>query len=220
MKHLFAAAFALALGSGLSAADTAVTGDYVEARTAEVYTGGCIMGSEGEVAGREAMMAWRVRKGTYNGVSLDGLSVVAVVAGDVNLGTHELGGVAPTHVKSVVMVDQRATSSQQRALVDVARALAPNLVRGVVAVQAVPITFETEGEDVRVSAGAAAVDINTNVEHSPTCAAAKWFEPLAPVDDPRIGLTRQFQFSGSDLGARWSLLDRKSSFVGSFSLGR
>lgn len=220
MNYLFSAVIALALSSGLTAADTTVTGDYVEARTAEVYTGGCIMGSEGEVAGREAMMAWRVHKGTYNGVSLDGLSVVAVVAGDVNLGTHELGGVAPTSIHSVVMVDHRATAAQQLALADMARTLAPNLVRGVIATRAVPIEFERIGDDVRVSAGAANVDINTNIEHSPTCAAAKWFEPLAAVDDPKIGLTRQFQFSGDDLGARWTLLDRKSSFVGSFSLGR
>lgn len=220
MKHVLAAVVALGLTSGLSAADTAISGDYVEARTAEVYTGGCIMGSEGEVAGREAMMAWRVRHGNYGGVSLDGLSVVAVVAGDVNLGTHELGGVAPTSIQSVLMVDQRATAAQRRALADMARALAPNLVRGVVATQAVPIEFDTDGDTVRVSAGAANVDININVEHSPTCAAAKWFEPLAPVDEPRIGLTRRFQFSGDHLGARWTLLDRKSSFVGSFSLGR
>jgi hypothetical protein len=220
MKHLFAGLFAVALTAGLTAADHAVSGDYVEARTAEVYTGGCVMGSEGEVAGREAMMAWRVRRGSFSGVPLDGLSVVALVAGDVNLGTHELGGVAPSSIKSMVMVDQRATPAQQRALLAMARALAPNLVRGIVSTSTVPITFETDGDDVRVSAGAAAVDVNTNVEHSPTCAAAQWYEPLAPVDDPRIGLTRRFQWSGNGLGAQWTLLDRKSSFVGSFTLGR
>jgi hypothetical protein len=176
------------------------------------------MGSEGEVAGREAMMAWRVRKGSFKGVSLEGLSVVAMVAGDVNLGTHELGGVAPTSIKSMIIVDRRATSAQQQALVEMARSLAPNLVRGIVRTSAMPITFETAGDDVRVAAGAATVDINTNVEHSPTCASAQWFEPLAAVDDPKIGLTRRFEWSGDGLGARWTLLDRKSSFVGSFSI--
>jgi len=219
MKYTFAAAFALALSAGLNAAaDEAVIGDYVEARTAEVYTGGCIMGSEGEVAGREAMMAWRVRKGSFKGVSLDGLSVVALVAGNVNLGTHELGGIAPTSIKSMLMVDGRATPAQQDALAEMARSLAPDLVRGIITTTATPITFETNGDDVRVAAGAANVDINTNVEHSPTCASAQWFEPLARVDDPKIGLTRRFEWSGDGLGARWTLLDRKSSFVGSFSV--
>ena len=219
MKYTLAAAFALALSAGLNAAaDEAVLGDYVEARTAEVYTGGCIMGSEGEVAGREAMMAWRVRKGSFKGVSLDGLSVVALVAGNVNLGTHELGGIAPTSIKSMLMVDRRATPAQQEALAEMARSLAPDLVRGIITTTATPITFETNGDDVRVSAGAANVEINTNVEHSPTCASAQWFEPLARVDDPKIGLTRRFEWSGDGLGARWTLLDRKSSFVGSFSV--
>lgn len=221
MKYTLAAAFALALSAGLNAAaDDAVVGDYVEARTAEVFTGGCIMGSEGEVAGREAMLAWRVRKGNFKGVPLEGLSVVAMVAGDVNLGTHELGGVSPTSIKSMIIVDRRATAAQQQALVEMARSLAPNLVRGVVRTSAMPITFETAGDDVRVAAGAATVDINTNVEHSPTCASAQWFEPLARVDDPKIGLTRRFEWSGDGLGARWTLLDRKSSFVGSFTFAR
>ena len=75
---LIAATPALLAASG----PTKVTGDYVEARTAEVFAGGCIQGSEGEVAGREAILAWRVGRGEVNGVSLDGLSVVAVIAGD------------------------------------------------------------------------------------------------------------------------------------------
>src|SRR6266516_4169562 len=106
MKQSFAlAAAVLALTAGIRAAGPGISGDYVEVRTAEVFTGGCIMGSEGETSGREAIMAWRVAHGAFNGVPLDGLSVVAVVAGDRNLGTHELGGAAPTVVKAVVMVD-------------------------------------------------------------------------------------------------------------------
>src|SRR3954470_14601138 len=87
---------------------TSVTGDYVEARTAEVFAGGCIQGSEGEAAGREAILAWRVTQGQLNGVSLDGLSVVAVVAGDMNLSTHEIGGASPTAIRSAIRVDSRA----------------------------------------------------------------------------------------------------------------
>src|SRR3954469_1929719 len=88
---------------------TSVTGDYVEARTAEVFAGGCIQGSEGETAGREAILAWRVGHGQVDGVSLDGLSVVAVLAGDVNLSTHEIGGAAPTKIRTAIRVDERAS---------------------------------------------------------------------------------------------------------------
>src|SRR5260221_14375512 len=93
-----------------------VSGAYVEARTAEVFTGGCIMGSEAETVGKQAVLAWKVDRGSFNGVSLDGLSVVAAVAGDRNLGIQEIGG-AKANVRSAVIVDARANSAQQLALV-------------------------------------------------------------------------------------------------------
>src|SRR3954466_9755059 len=109
LSALIAAAPAIAFASGA----TNVTGDYVEARTAEVFAGGCIQGSEGEAAGREAILAWRVGHGQVDGVSIDGLSIVAVVAGDVNLSTHEIGGVAPTAIRTAIRVDARATEAQR-----------------------------------------------------------------------------------------------------------
>ena len=108
-----------------------------------MFTGGCIMGSEGEVSGKEAILAWRVQEGASQGVSLDGLSVVAVVAGDVNLGTHELGGAAPTSVKSIVMTDDRANAAQQRALVAMARSMAPGVVTDVIETRSTAIKFNS-----------------------------------------------------------------------------
>src|SRR6058998_3100401 len=72
-----------------------VIGAYVEARTAEVFTGGCIMNSEAETMGRQAVLAWKVDRGSFNGVSLDGLAVVAALSGDRNLGMVEMGGAKP-----------------------------------------------------------------------------------------------------------------------------
>ena len=100
-----------------------VVGEYVEARTAEVFAGGCIMNSEAETAGRQAVMAWRITRGTYKGVALDGLTMAAAVAGDRNLGMREMGGEAPQAVRAIMTVDQRATASQRDALVQLAREL-------------------------------------------------------------------------------------------------
>jgi hypothetical protein len=102
------AAVVLAWGAGIQASDPALTGDYVEARTAEVFTGPCILGSEGEVSGKEAIMAWRVSRGKMNGVPLDGLAVVAVVAADRHLSLHVRRTGAHVN-KSVLMTDERAT---------------------------------------------------------------------------------------------------------------
>lgn len=220
MRLALATAAILALGAGLNASDPVITGDYVEARTAEVFTGGCIMGSEGEVSGREALMAWRVRQGAFNGVPLDGLSVVAMVAADINLGTHELGGAAPETIKTMLMVDARATGAQQRALAAMARALAPDVIRETAATRTTEIDFDHNGHDVRVAAGDASLDVAAHVEHSPECGAIRWFSPLARVADAEAGLTRTFKWSGTGLGAQWTQIDRKSSFVGTFRIDR
>jgi hypothetical protein len=79
----------------MAANGVSVKGTYVEARTAEVFVGGCLMGSEAETTGRQAVLAWKIDRGSINGVSVDGLSIVAAVVGDKNLGIHELGGAKP-----------------------------------------------------------------------------------------------------------------------------
>src|SRR5690242_11283354 len=81
---LLAALVGLAVTPLMASGRNTVSGAYVEARTAEVFTGGCVMGSEAETMGKQAVLAWKVDHGTVNGVSLDGLSVVAAVAGDRN----------------------------------------------------------------------------------------------------------------------------------------
>jgi hypothetical protein len=193
-----------------------IVGDYVEVRTAEVYTGGCIMGSEGEPGGREAIMAWHVSKGSHDGITLDGLSVVAVVAADTNLGMHALGGAAPTVVKSVVMVDARASEPQRKALVAMARAMSPH-VSDIVTVSAVPVTFVQDGERVKVAAGPATLDVLKKMEHDPGCGAAQWFEPLSKTTEAEVGVTKIQRYSGDALGARWEQTDRKSAFFGRFA---
>jgi hypothetical protein len=219
MKHTFAVAAIVGLASvaGIRATDPIITGDYVEARTAEVFTGPCILGSEGEVSGKEAIMAWRVSRGSMNGVSLDGLSVVAVVAADRHLSFHEYGAPKPTVVKSIVMTDNRATPTQQKALVSLAQSLAPGVVNDVVATKSVPITFRKDHDSVQVSAGPATVDVTTTFEHPNTCGALKWFDPLSRTDGFKLGLTRSQEWSGTGLGAQWKQIDKKSSFAGTFS---
>src|SRR5690349_5636611 len=114
MKRTIIAAALIGLAGSplLAGGKGSVTGSYVEARTAEVFTGGCIMNSEAETMGKQAVLAWKVDRGSFNGVSLDGLSVVAALAGDRNLGMTEMGGAKP-EVKSALFVDARANRAQQ-----------------------------------------------------------------------------------------------------------
>src|ERR1043165_8956552 len=121
-KYFVTMAAMVALAGSTLLAGTSVTGKYVEARTAEVFTGGCIMSSEADTVGKQAVLAWRGDRGSFNGIPLDGLSVVAAVAGDRNLGVHEIGG-ERAKIRSAMVVDERANAAQRIALVAMASEL-------------------------------------------------------------------------------------------------
>jgi len=192
-----------------------VSGSYVEARTAQVFTGGCVMASEAETTGREAVLAWNVDRGSFNGVSLDGLSVVAAVAGDRNLGIFELGGERAAS-RSALFVDERANPAQRLALVAMANQLANGSLGKIVAVTAAPIQFSDKRDEIHVSTTQVLLDVNKHLEHDPSCGAQQWFHPLSSLDNATIGVTEQHSFGGSALGTRWSDPDKPSAFFGTF----
>jgi hypothetical protein len=196
-------------------AGNSVTGSYVEARTAEVFTGGCVMGSEAETMGKQAVLAWKVDRGSFNGVALDGLSVVAAVAGDRNLGIYEIGG-ARAASKSAMFVDERANPAQRIALVAMAHELS-NVIGTVVSVTPAPIQFADKGTEISVAAPQVALAVGKHLSHDPTCGAQQWFQPLASVDNATVGVAEQHSFTGSGLGSKWSDPNKPSAFFGTFS---
>jgi len=119
-----------------------ISGDYLEARTADVYTGPCFANSEMDLAGKQAVVAWHVREGAWQGVPLGGLSVVAAVRSAATLGD-PFGG--PLHAAALIVVDQRATPEQRDALVAFAHAMSGDLLATVVAVQSAPIEMTVAG---------------------------------------------------------------------------
>lgn len=216
MKSAAFLALTALLAAAPVAADT-ITGQYVEARTAEVFAGGCIMSSEAETIGRQAVMAWRVDAGAYGGQSLDGLRVVAAVSGDRNLGIREIGGEAPSYVRAVVYVDERASGAQRLALAGLARELSRGLISDVVEVMPVAIAFDDTGDTVAVRAGDAQLRVRKSIEHGPACGAMKWFTPFSVVDSPNVGTALAHGFTGRALDVRWSAPNRRSAFFGAFS---
>jgi len=193
-----------------------VSGAYVEARTAEVFTGGCIMNSEAETVGKQAVLAWKVDRGSFNGITIDGLSVVAAISGDRNLGMTEMGGEKPT-VRTAMFVDQRANAAQQIALVAMANELSKGLVGTIVQVTPTAITFADHGSEINVSAANVTLDVSKHLTHDPTCGAMQWFHPFTSMDDAAMGVADQHQFTGSALGTKWSDPHKRSAFFGTFS---
>jgi hypothetical protein len=125
-------------------AGAGIVGDYMEARTADVYTGPCFANSEVNLAGKQAVLAWRVTRGAWQGVPLDGLAVAAAVRAAATLGD-PYGG--PLDPRSVIVVDQRATPAQRDALVAFAHSVAGNLLSSVVAVASAPIDMGVGSRD-------------------------------------------------------------------------
>ena len=72
------------------AENVSLRGDYVEVRTASVFAGACHFNGEVTTAGREAMMAWNVTSGKWQGVDLTGVKVMAIVSSDANLERQEM----------------------------------------------------------------------------------------------------------------------------------
>lgn len=218
MKVLAASVSALLLTSSVAAREQSrVVGDYVEARTAEVFAGGCIMNSEAETMGRQAIMAWRIASGSFEGVALDGLTVAAAVAGDRNLGMREMGGEEPTAVKAIITVDPRATPAERDALVRFVRAMSRGLITQVVRVDTAPIRFATSQNYVEVSVPESMqLTVNKTMKHDPSCGAMQWFKPFSAIEQSAMGVAEAHSFSGAGLGTKWSAPDKRSAFFGTF----
>src|SRR5271154_906125 len=88
-----------------------IKGDYVEARTADVYTGPCFSNAEVFITGHQAVMAWKVTEGSWRGVELDGLTVAAAVVGTTTFSEDDAKA-----ARSVLLVDKKATPAQRKAL--------------------------------------------------------------------------------------------------------
>jgi len=200
----------------LAAKPASVTGTYVEARTAEVFAGACIINGEAATAGREALLAWKVDKGQVSGVALDGLAVVAAITSDTNLGIHEIGGES-TPARAVIYVDSRATPAQSKALVAMVKSLSGNLIDRVVQETTAPIAFVDRGHEIDVSTNALKLSVAKHMDHDPSCGNKQWFNPLTRVDHAEMGMTNQNAFSGPALCDKWSDPNKASSFFGTFS---
>jgi hypothetical protein len=200
----------------LSAKPVTVQGTYVEARTAEVFAGACVMNGEAATTGREALLAWKVDHGAVNGVSVDGLAVVAALAGDTNLGIQEIGG-ETTPARAAIVVDARATPAQRKALVAMVKSLAGNIIGDVVQETAAPIRFVDTGHQIRVSTDTVSLAVEKHLEHTASCGNKQWFSPLTAGVQAQMGTTAENAFSGPALCTKWSDPNKRSSFFGTFS---
>lgn len=219
----------LALGSlmvavlGLASTSQAqqISGDYIETRSADVYTGPCVANGEVNLAGDQAILAWRVNQGDWNGVVLNGLSVVGVVKAGATLGDQYNN---PYPAKAVLIVDKKASPEQQKALVGMAQAMAGELLKNVVRVEVAPIEMEvshTGGHYNKAMLRAgdlAGVETRTIGKHDHLCGNEEvYYPPLVTMNHAMPAVAELDQYQGPSLGVRWTSHGKRSAFVGSFS---
>src|SRR3954454_7860677 len=194
-----------------------ISGDYLEARTSDVYTGPCFANSEVNLAGREAVFAWRVKQGAWKGVAIDGLSVVAVVRAAATLGDPTR---SPLPAHSVVLVDERADAAQKAALLGLAHEMGGDLLSDVVSVESAPIELTvTSLSGVASLTAGPEVELRTRAlnHHDHLCGNEEvYYPPLTPTAEAVPAVTLAHAFRGAELGKTWSSPGKRSAFVGRF----
>ena len=213
---------ALAQGHSMSASDSGsqVRGDYVELRTADVYTGPCFANGEVRLTGHDAVLGWRINTGSWGNVPLDGLSVVAVVRANATLGDPYAPSIT---AKTVMIVDERANQAQQAALVNFAQAQASGLLNDVLTVETAPIRFTVDEGGrhgyVTLEAGSVAkITTRTLTSTDSICHNEEvFYPPLAShLSHAMPAVASEGYYQGNHLGGTWKEIERRGAFVGSF----
>ncbi len=223
MRRTLAASFAglVLLILAVVPASATIQGDYIEVRSADVYTGPCFANAEVGQVGEQAILAWRVKAGSWQGVKLDGLSIVAVVRASATLGDPDH---SPYPAKSVLIIDERASSGQRKALEEFAQSMAGQLLRNVVRVERAGINLAVgEGDhngSVKLVAGnLARIETRSLCAHDHICGNEfVYYPPLVPLAHATPAYTLIEAFNGQGLGVDWSRSDKRSAFIGTFTL--
>jgi hypothetical protein len=197
-----------------------ISGDYLEIRTCDVYTGPCFANAEVQLTGRQALLAWNIEKGEQNGVELAGLRAVLSIAANDTLG---FGGglvVNPDKIRSVLLVDDKATPAQRAALVEFVKARAGRLAGEIVRVDALPIEMSLDHVNMvaKLKAGSEA-EILTRQLGQGDCVCTNetvFYPPLTKVDNSAPAYTVDGKFVGRGLGVRWSTPKARSAFLATF----
>ena len=218
MRKGFLAALAMiiavsALVFSSQAENVSVRGDYVEVRTASVFAGACHFNGEVVTTGRDALMAWNVTSGKWQGVDLTGVRAMAIVSAEANLAE---GNAAR---KSEIVIDSQTSRTQALAMINALRSRYAASLGEVVAVRSAPISFERNGRTYAVATNDAAI----NVEAMPNDLCCKmpnlvWYTPLVGLENRKVGYTSRALYSGKIVGEPWSRSGENSAFYGSFSL--
>ncbi|HKP38627.1 MAG TPA: DUF1326 domain-containing protein [Pyrinomonadaceae bacterium] len=212
---------ALVVLAGISAQAQRISGDYLETRNADVWTSACVANGEVNLAGDQAILAWRVNQGEWNGVSLDGLGVIGVVKTAATMGDEYSN---PYPAKAVMIVDAKASMDQRKALVSFAQQMTGELLKNVVEIKVAPFEMKLahHAHDGKASLRAGnLVRLETRgvSDKDHLCGnEGVYYQPLATLVHSMPAVAEVDQYEGTGLGVIWTLHGKRSAFVGNFAL--
>jgi hypothetical protein len=216
-RVLFVAAIMIvalcALVFSSQAENVSLRGDYVEVRTASVFAGACHYNGEVVTTGRDAMMAWNVTSGSWQGVDLTGVRAMAIVTSDANLSDEKAARTTE------LIIDSQVSAAQSQAILNALKQKYAAALGNVVTVRNEAITFNRNGRSYLVKADDATID----VEAMPNDLCCKmpnlvWYSPLVGLENRKVGYTVRAGYSGKAISTPWSRSGENSAYYGSFSL--
>jgi len=196
-----------------------IRGDYLETRSADIYTGQCFANGEVNLVGNEALLAWHVQGGGWDGVPLQGLTIAAAVRAKGTLGDPYEN---PYPAQAVLLVDDQASAQQREALVHFAQHMGGELLKNIdqVISTQMELVVSTEHHGAAMLRAGTFAMIQTRgiggKDH--LCGnEVTFYPPLTETAHsmPAVALTDSY--SGPGLGASWDLHGKRSAFVGTFA---
>jgi hypothetical protein len=215
---LLAALAALTLATAASAE---ISGHYLETRNAEIYASHCFANSESGIRGDLAILAWSVDKGDVDGVTLDGLRVVAVVKASSTIGNPFTN---PLPTKTMLIVDEKASPEQRAALETLARRSAGELISEVVLTEALPISLDFNGDMHAKAATLTAGDVvkvtTRAIEATDSLCHLDniYYQPMVELDHAMAAHATHQSFHGKALNVRLDEYRRSSVYLGTFTM--
>ncbi len=206
------------VGSAALAGPT-LKGDYIEARTCNIYIGACHANGEKVTSGREAIMAWNIKEGEVDGYKMNGLAVVAIVVGNDNLGDCTTPAGQCGSRKTVLYVDSKASDGQRQSLAWALSEKYGKALGTIVKVKSAPVKFSKKGQTFTVSVADVA-EVKATALKKSCCVMPHevWYKPMIEVKNTVIGTCSINEFKGAaELKTQWRRTDENSTYVAEFS---
>jgi hypothetical protein len=213
-------ALAVLMATGSLAPAAEISGEYLEARSCDVYTGPCFANAQMNLAGKEALLAWKVDEGSWKGVPVTGLGVALVVNSEGTLGYDGVFPMKAGRIKSVILVDEKADAAQQAALVSFVKESAKDLVGDVQTVHRAPMALSNDhlaGQGTFKAGDVAAIETRALRKGDCTCSnESNFYLPLAKVDNSSPAYANTLSYTGDGLGGSFTLHNVRSAYLGTF----